>query len=159
LVFKYVFAHLGDREDAEDTASQVFLEALRSIDDDPGRERPVLGWLNAIARRLIAQRVRQRLRERREQDVITPLSSSAGMSDAIIEHLDLADALAKLTVDQQDVIVLRFFLLMSIKETAEALGKSEGSVPVLQVRAIAALRRHLAPAALRKIVARGEGRP
>lgn len=157
LVFKYVLAHVGLREDAEDLSSQVFLEALKAIDSYAVRGRPVLGWLNGIARTVIARRIRQRTKERRDKGELNHQSASVGMSEMVIERLDLAQALTKLTVDQQEVIVLRFFLLMSIKETAEILGKSEGAVPVLQVRAIAALRRHLSAGSLKRIVSPSEG--
>ena len=45
------------------------------------------------------------------------------------------------------MLVLRFFNDCSVTETAKAMGKNEGAVRVLQHRAIAALRRRLAPVA------------
>jgi RNA polymerase sigma-70 factor (ECF subfamily) len=142
-------------EDAEDVASQVFLEALRTIDGYATRGKPLLAWLSNIARNLIAQRLRQRVREKRDEGVIDPTSASSGMSDEIIERLDLAKALTELTPDQQDVIVLRFFLVMSIKETSAILGKSDNAVAVLQVRAIAGLRRHLSAGTLKRLISAG----
>ena len=52
-------------------------------------------------------------------------------------------ALATLTDDQRDAIALRFFAGLSARETAEAMGRQEGTVRGLQFRAIAALRRQL----------------
>ena len=156
VVFKYVLARLPSPEDTEDVASQVFLEALRTIDGYASRGKPLLAWFNSIARNLIAQRLRQRVREKRDEGVIDPGSASSGMSDEIIERLDLAKALTAITPDQQDVIVLRFFLVMSIKETSAILGKSENAVAVMQVRAIAALRRHLSAGTLKRLISAGE---
>src|SRR5439155_17375335 len=52
-------------------------------------------------------------------------------------------ALATLTEDQRDAIALRFFAGLSARETAEAMGRQEGTIRGLQFRAIAALRRQL----------------
>lgn len=156
-LFRYVSAHLPLPEDAEDVASQVFLEALKSIDGYKPRGKPILAWLNNIARNLIAQRLRQRVRERRNQGFLDTQATGTGMSEEIIERLDLARALTALTSDQQNVIVLRFFLTMSLKETGAFLGKTQNAVAVLQVRAIAALRRRLSPAALNRLISSGGG--
>ena len=59
--------------------------------------------------------------------------------DAIV----IADALASLTRDQADVVVLRFYSGYSTREIASAMGKSESAVYSLEIRAIASLRRHL----------------
>ena len=56
---------------------------------------------------------------------------------------ELRQALAELTTEQQEVLALRFGFGLPIKEVAETVNKSEGSVKMLQVRAIAALTRRL----------------
>ena len=45
-----------------------------------------------------------------------------------------------LTDDQRHVVILRFIVELSLKETAAIMGKSVGNVKVIQNRAIAALR-------------------
>jgi len=57
----------------------------------------------------------------------------------------LHSAIARLKADQQAVLVLRFWELMSHAEVAQVMGRSEGAIKVLQHRALAALRRILAP--------------
>ena len=49
--------------------------------------------------------------------------------------------MADLTEEQQQVLALRFGYEMPIRDVAETMNKSEGSVKMLQVRAIAALTR------------------
>lgn len=44
-----------------------------------------------------------------------------------------------LTDDQQNVLALRFGFGMPIQEVASTMGKSEGSVKMLQARAISAI--------------------
>ena len=44
-LYRYAFARLRSREEAEDIAAQVFLEALRGIDRYTYRGKPMLAWL------------------------------------------------------------------------------------------------------------------
>jgi RNA polymerase sigma-70 factor (ECF subfamily) len=55
----------------------------------------------------------------------------------------LRNALPRLTEEQQHVLALRFGQGMSIRAVAKLIDKSEGSVKMLQARAVAALTRHL----------------
>jgi RNA polymerase sigma-70 factor (ECF subfamily) len=58
----------------------------------------------------------------------------------------LRSGLSALTEEQQHVLALRFGQGMPIREVATIVNKSEGSVKMLQARAIAALTRHFATA-------------
>jgi RNA polymerase sigma-70 factor (ECF subfamily) len=51
----------------------------------------------------------------------------------------LREALLKLSGDQQQVILLRFVEGYNILQTAEALGKTEGAVKMIQRRALQAM--------------------
>jgi RNA polymerase sigma-70 factor (ECF subfamily) len=53
-------------------------------------------------------------------------------------------AVRKLTDDQQQVIILRFFQGFSHDETAAIMGRSSGAVRVLQNRALKSLRKVMA---------------
>lgn len=52
-------------------------------------------------------------------------------------------ALAELTPDQQDVVILRFEQGYRLKEIAGLCGKSEGAVKALMFRALHSLRQKL----------------
>jgi RNA polymerase sigma-70 factor (ECF subfamily) len=54
------------------------------------------------------------------------------------------DALTELTEEQQNVLALRYGYELSIREVADTMNKSEGSVKQLRARALAALSRMLA---------------
>ena len=58
-------------------------------------------------------------------------------------HQDLREAISKLTPSQQQVIVLRFGEGRKIREVGRLMGKSEGSIKVLQYRAMKRLRKLL----------------
>ena len=138
-IMRYVFARTGDRETAEDIASQVFVEALESIDRYRYRGKPVLAWLYRIARNHTGKFFRQ---TKRETPILGPEPSEESV-DATLNSLALADALRSLTAEQRDVIALRFFADYSTQEIAAALGKTESAIYSLSIRGINSLRRHL----------------
>jgi RNA polymerase sigma-70 factor (ECF subfamily) len=55
----------------------------------------------------------------------------------------MLNAMRGLTEDQQQVIILRFYQMMSSAEVAAVMGKPEGAVKALQSRGLRSLRRIL----------------
>ena len=138
-IWRYALARTGNRDEAGDITSQVFVEALESIHRFHYRGRPVLAWLYRLARNHTGKLARQ---AKRRASLAVSEAAEATIDDTI-ETLVLTEALASLTPDQADVIALRFFAGYSTREIADALGKSESGVYSLEVRAIGALRRRL----------------
>lgn len=147
-VYRYAYARLRSREEAEDVASQVFLEALKGIHSFHYRGRPLLAWLYRIARNLIVEHLRRLQRDNRAAALRQTEIPYAPAADESLETADLLDAIGHLTRDQQEVLILRFVVALPAKEVAQLLGKTEMAVFSLQVRAINALRRTLAPRGL-----------
>ena len=143
-VFRYLFGRLGRREEAEDIASQVFLEALRSIDSFADRGKPLAAWLFGIARNLANNQFRSSRKRQTESlgdDDVEDGNASIG--DLKAESLDLIACINKLTKEQRETLVLRFYVGLSAREVGVVLGKTEQAIYALQVRGIAALRRLL----------------
>ena len=139
LLFRYAHARLGSREDAEDVAAQVFLEALKSIDRYKYRQRPILAWLYGIAHNLVASKLR-----RAKRDHQTGWKDAEAISDSLLEDLELRQAIAGLSRDQRETITLRFLVGLSTREVAILLAKKPATIYSLQARAVAALKRQLA---------------
>ena len=162
-LYRYALVRLGSTDLAEDVAATVFQRALTAIDSYSYRGRPLLAWLYRIARNVVSehQRVSFRLRATSlltkisfrgdgsfSQSSLELTSASARESNrfeaaAVIDRLDLRRALDRLTADQREVILLRYFIGLSAQEASAVLGKTERAVYALQTRAIEALRRHL----------------
>lgn len=162
-LYRYAVARLGSGDLAEDVVATVFQRALTAIDAYSYREKPLLAWLYRIARNVISEHQRASLRwnlvslfrtwpsgpngvlgtSSPETAMIQPRASRNSEPEAIIGRLDLLDAVTKLTADQREVVLLRYFGGLSAQEAAKALGKQERSVYSLQTRAVEALRRHL----------------
>jgi DNA-binding CsgD family transcriptional regulator len=61
---------------------------------------------------------------------------SADPARTICDRLALHEAISQLTPEQQQVVVLKFFVGLSNLEIATILGRSEGAIKALQCRAI-----------------------
>ena len=139
LLYRYAYARLLRPEDAEDVASQVFLEALKSIDSYRYTGKPILAWLYGIAHHMVSRKVRQ-------QGRATGLEAAGdaeagGFEEASVLKLEIREALARLKPEHREVLVLRFVLELPTRRVAEILGKTEAGTYSLQVRAASALRR------------------
>ncbi len=170
-IFRYVHARVFDETTAEDLASAVFAGALKGIDSYRYRGRPLLAWLYRIARNVVASHQRQLLASRGEdpkQGLDLPrrvlrhlmrqsqgheaqavdagrasVSSSEDDPATMVDSLDLRNALAELSGNQREVVILRFLVGLSAQEVAEVIGKKPAAVYSLQARAILALREQL----------------
>lgn len=146
-LYRYCYARTSDQATAADLASKVFLEALEGIDRYVYRGRPLLAWLYRIARNVTSDHLRARKREaealHRAADALEP--HDPGPAAQVADQRDVLAALPQLTDDQRQVITLRYYADFSTGEIAHALERSERAVYSLEVRALAALRRLLAP--------------
>ncbi len=146
-VARYVFVRIGDREEAEDLASETFVRALRSLDEYEERGLPMEAWLFRIARNLVVDHVRKKgKRERVPLDTVPLRSDADPESDA--ETADrverLRRAMERLSPAQREVIGLRFYSGLSSEECAKILGKKPGAIREMQSAAVKVLRRVLA---------------
>lgn len=142
-LYRYAYARLRSREDAEDLAAQVFLEALRGIDRFEYRGVPLLAWLYRIAANLTKQKLKRRVREPLSMESQHVFDQAQVGSSAPFDLFEILDLVGRLTEDQREVIILRFVVALQIKEVAHVLGKSQTAIVSLQSRALASLRRFM----------------
>lgn len=149
-LFRYVQARVGDRQTAEDLTATVFLEALKGIASYNSRGRPLLAWLYSIARNVVNYHHRSAFRRKargesmvQRDDLADRDAGGAADPSLRIERWDLEQAVQRLSDDQREVIILRYFVGLTTPEVASVVGKHERAVYSLQTRAIKALRRHL----------------
>ena len=139
-LFRYASVRLGDREEAADIASQVFLEAMGAIDRFRYRGKPVLAWLYGIAANLVSARLRAARRTLPEASVP---DRGLDTTDGHLDNLALQAALLDLSDDQREVVLLTAVLGLRAKEAAAVLGKKVATVYSLQAKGMANLRRKL----------------
>jgi RNA polymerase sigma-70 factor (ECF subfamily) len=144
-LFRYVYARCGDPTLAEDLLGDLWVrvvERLSTFRQPPSGVEPAFAaWLYRIAHNLVIDSFR------RKESGHIPLDP--GISDreptpdeqAISgdERHQLHAAIAQLTPDQREVVLMRFIEERSNAEVAALTGRSEGAVKVMQHRALAAL--------------------
>jgi RNA polymerase sigma-70 factor, ECF subfamily len=136
----YALCRVGQWSDAEELAAQVLEEALRGIGRYQERGVPLRAWLFRIARNVVSYHTKRRQRESRVP--FTPIASDDGLESEVATQLRFWDALRHLSDEQRQVIVLRIVNDLSLKECAQATGKSLGDVKSLQARSFARLREY-----------------
>jgi RNA polymerase sigma-70 factor (ECF subfamily) len=142
-VYRFFRYRSATAEAAEDLMQRVFLKMIEQLPSYRAQGVPFAAWLFRVARNTWID-------EHRTSHSSTPLESLADRASeadgpeetalASAEWDRVRDALHILTADQSEVIACRFFAGLSPRETAAHMGRSVGSVSVLQHRAIAALR-------------------
>jgi RNA polymerase sigma-70 factor (ECF subfamily) len=147
-LFRYVLARVGDRQIAEDLTASVFVEALKGIESYVSRGRPLLAWLYAIARNLVNYHHRSAFRRKARhelwnQQAVAETVAKSGDPASAVQSWDLQEAIGHLSGGQREVIILRYFVGLTLPEVAEVVGKQERAVYSLHTRAIKSLRRHL----------------
>lgn len=140
-VYGYCFYLLGDHHDAEDATERTFLSALAAIDRYRDEGATFRSWLFRIAHNQLANALRARARRREApiDDAEAPAvtgSDPARLVDIADEAHRLRAAVAQLSDDRRQVVVLRFVDGLSAREIGMVLGRTEGAVRVLQHRAL-----------------------
>jgi RNA polymerase sigma-70 factor (ECF subfamily) len=142
-VFRLAYLLLGDPDDAEDTAQETFLRAWNHLQRFD-QTRPLRPWLLSIAANLARNRRRSAGRylaalTRAFRNEPRPASVEEKSAQAM-EANDLWKAVQSLNLPDQQIVYLRYFLDLSVSETAEVLQVAEGTVKSRLSRALEKLR-------------------
>jgi RNA polymerase sigma-70 factor, ECF subfamily len=142
-IHRFVYARVGNRPDAEDLTAQVFMRALEQLELDraPGQ---ISAWLYRVAQNAVADYWRAFYRLP-QVDLERVAAAWAPMPTEDAEALEANDdraasavaaLLKRLPEQYAKVLELRFLQRLSVAETAERLGVSNGNAKVLQHRAL-----------------------
>ncbi len=143
-VFRFVYYRVGSQQLAEDLTSETFVRGLRAIQRFNWQGKDFGAWLTTIARNLVADHFKSS-RARLEIVAETIPEGKATVASpeqevlALISNEMLFEAVNSLPNEQRDCILMRFIQGMSIAQTAAALGRSEGAIKQLQLRAVRSL--------------------
>lgn len=139
-------AALLGADDPEDVAQDAFvrLHRRRRLLRDPNA---ALAYLRATVCNASRSRLRHlRMARRKHAQMVTLPTASGTPESAAVDREDVREllrAVDALPRRQREVLVLRYWLDLSERETADALGIAVGTVKAHASRAIAALGKHL----------------
>ena len=139
---------VGSRESAEEGAQDALVLLFREREKIVSADK-IMPWLFITAKRLAIRetgRKRHRMEYAVDHTVLEDLAGSLdpAQPDHIFLHelsLKLGRALDTLKAEERELIVLRFFSGLQVKEVSEVMGMPMGSVGVKTTRTLEKLRR------------------
>lgn len=127
-------SYLGGPGDEDDLVQETYVRALRSLGSYRG-DAPFQAWLLVIARRVCADFVRKRQRERRLAEQLRML----GPATTVPAHETIDDLLAALAPERREAFVLTQLLGLSYDEAAVVADCPVGTIRSRVARARADL--------------------
>ena len=142
-IYRFIYARVGNRPDAEDLTAQVFMRAVEQLDTtrDGGQ---IVSWLYRVSQNAIADYWRAFYRlPVIGTDQVAPgweppqpgeVPESPGHTAAAVRRVKRV--LERLPQRYALVLELRFLQRMTVAETAQQMGISHGNAKILQYRAL-----------------------
>ena len=137
-VYAFFSRRVATREEAQDLTADVFHQALASIRNFKWQGAPFVAWLYGIAANVLSAYWKKSGRNAELGDW-----DLSGASGEIERSLLMAQLVDSLLPEQRLVVIRRFVDQKSIRDIAHELGRSEGAVKQLQLRALENLREKL----------------
>ncbi len=137
-VYAFFARRVAMREEAQDLTAEVFHQALASISSFKWQGTPFVAWLYGIAANVLSSHWQKLGRSHSLEEL-----ELCDAGDEIERSVMLAELVEALPPDQRRVVMQRFVNQKSIREIADDLGRSEGAVKQLQLRALESLREKL----------------
>ncbi|MHB1118899.1 MAG: RNA polymerase sigma factor [Bellilinea sp.] len=128
-IFRYLSSRLSDRTEAEDLTAQVFLDAYQRLAEYKPRNQ-FASWLFTIASRRAADYYRRtRQNEKFDEDVNFTNYSDPLSKVMTSETIDeLSDMIQKQSLDEREMLRLRFAAELSFAEIGRVTGRTPAAV-------------------------------
>jgi RNA polymerase sigma-70 factor, ECF subfamily len=151
-IYRFIYARVGNRPDAEDLTAQVFMRAVEQLDTTRAAGQ-ITSWLYRVSQNAVADYWRAFYRlpvvgadqvgpgwepiDSEPMATATGGEASASVTAADERtHLRVESLLRRLPTNYRRVLELRFIQRLSVAETAERMGITHGNAKVLQYRAL-----------------------
>lgn len=152
-LYNYVFYLVKNTTLTEDLIQEIYIRVIKSYDNFRG-ESSEKTWLFSIARHVTYDHFRKQQRLRKHQNETFDWDESARYiesTDILPDEITIQNEqmqsvfkyLNQCTIDQKNVIILRYIQGFSLQETAEILNITVSKVKTTQHRGIKTLRKLL----------------
>jgi RNA polymerase sigma-70 factor (ECF subfamily) len=147
-IYKYVYYRTGNVADAEDLTARIFERAMNHIGTYQDQGVPFSAWLYRIAHNLVANWYRDRSRHTfialEDISQLTVTDHGPEFAAQLLEDKQaLREAISRLPVERQELLMLKFIEHLSNAEIGEIIGRSEGAVKSLYHRTLLSLREEM----------------
>ena len=142
-VYAFIASRVRDRATAEDVTSEVFHKALANLARFEWRGVSIAAWLLRIAANAVVDHAKRAAREFPSPEDPAELADPGLRPSelrAIENRARLFRLVGQLPEAQRQVVHQRFVDQRSIREIAGRMGKTEGAIKQLQLRALQRLR-------------------
>lgn len=144
VLYHYVRLKVGDKALAQDIVSSVFVRLIESRGKPSAPRENLRAWLFTVARNQVYRtygETRQLPIDNLEEWMPAPPENDPAVQFSEMVNLErVRHALRMLAAEHQEVLILRFGQRLSLKETADIMGKSISAIKSLQFRAVDTLR-------------------
>ena len=134
-VYRLMFSRVGNRPDAEDLTSEVFVKSLPNL-TLPSTVSQVHAYINVAIRSVLADHWRRHYGSPQADVEVDNISRPFDLTPEADESDRAGRILALLPDRSRRILELRFLRGCSIKQAANEMGVSPGNAKVLQYRAL-----------------------
>ena len=143
-IYRYVYYQVNNKMAAEDITEDVFVKAWESIKSCKGKEKTFSAWLYRIAHNhMITTLRREKKLTSVEKIELIDINDPKENIEKKADYHDLIENITCLSENQKQVIIMKFIMGLDKREIGKIIGKREGAIRVIQMRALAALRQKL----------------
>lgn len=143
-IYSYCLRRVGNISIAEDICSESFLKAFKNLPYYKWKNIPFSAWLYRIASNEVKMFYRRkRYKPELLEELYIPLSTTSEdeKSDSLDEKIEkILFELRKLDLKYQEVVTLRYFQKLSIRDISAITGKKEGTIKSLISRGLEKIR-------------------
>ena len=126
-VFAYIRNHVNSPEDAEDLCADVFVKVYDKLDTFDESKARISTWIYSITSNTVIDFYRTNHIHFEIPEDLSDTKSSIEEEVLTQESLsELATALLKLTEEQRDIIVLRYYKGLTLQEVSQKMNLSYG---------------------------------
>ena len=143
-LYGYIYSITGDHHLSEDVISETYLRMVEKIDGYTFYGVPFKSWLYRIAHNQAINTIRRARRAAGSDALEWAAPHADDPATTVAERFEIEElraAIAELTEEQQQVVLLRFVAGQSPGEVAQTLEKTENAVKQMQFRALRSLGR------------------
>lgn len=142
-VLAYISARVSSREDAEDLCQNVFVKLYRALETYDERKASISTFVYLLAHNAVIDyyRTSHRHTELSGNDAVLPSAENVVMDRE--KALKIAAALSRLSRQQRDILILRFYRGWTLVRIAQETGLTYNTVVSRQKSAFEKLRKLL----------------
>lgn len=135
-IYDFIYYKTLNKEVAEDICSEVFMKALKNINQFT--EGSFGAWLYAIARNAVIDHYRRNVDVSDIEDCwdLSDGEDFLGLIDSNLKVEAIKKAMFDLRIEERELLIMRLWLDLPFKEMAQQLNKTEGAVKMSFNRAL-----------------------